>query len=185
MLRPHLLLIARRLGRLGAGVLLVLALAPGGARAQAPVAAKPLLPASGLIYLDGAATTSAALAQLDPQRIARTTTLRGIAARFFTRGRASSAVVITTQANSQSAAALALDQQVQQATDAVVKMEEGDLPLPAQAYLTHEYADYQLLDVDKVAPTAGEPLRYQATVLLGEQRDYLLFDAAGHFLDKL
>ena len=179
MRQPYL--ITHRLSRLGAGALLGLALALGGVPAQAQE--RP--PASGPVYLDGAAATSAALAQLDPQRIARTTTLRGMAARLFTHSQASSVVVVATTGASQRAAVLALDQQLQQATDAVVKMEEGDLPQPAQAYLTRDYAAYQLLDVDRIVPTAGEPARYQATVVQGEQRAYLLFDAAGNFLEKL
>ena len=179
----------RQLGRylLAAPLVVLLALGYAGARAQtAPIWHNPMaIPVGIPVYLDGQLSTSVVVEKLDTSAVASMNVLQGVAARLFNHNKQSHAIILITKANQRSAAVRTLAKTEQQATAAVVKIQESDLPAPVQAYLKHGYADYRMIELGRVAPTSGEPLRYQAIMAKGRRPAYLLFDAKGDFLESL
>ncbi|QKG58178.1 M56 family metallopeptidase [Hymenobacter sp. BRD128] len=179
----------RQLGRylLAAPLLMALALAYTGARAQTPQTAPAAwhVPAGAQVYINGVPATGPAAEALDPQTIGSMKVLAGIEARIFSPG-SGSIIALTTKADEQAAPVQHLNDRLAQATALVPSIDPQDLPKPAQEYITRTFPDCRLAQTNKILPAAKERAVYQALLAKGRRpQGYLLFDATGNFLEKL
>ena len=180
---------SRQLGRyfLAAPLAVLLALGYAGARAQTAPAAKSAmhLPAGSVVYLDGVASTSAAAEALDPARIINMQVLSGIQGRIFTHGQGS-VVALTTTENKDSPSVKTLDARLTQTEALAPTIEASQLPTLAQEYISRTYADCRVAQANKIASAAQQKAAYQAVIAKGRRpQGHLLFDSAGHFLEKI
>jgi hypothetical protein len=181
----------RQLGRYLLATPLVMALALGysAARAQTAAPSAPAtslhLPADTAVYLDGVASTPKAIEAIDPKTFASMKVLGGVEARVFAH-ESSRVVVVTTTANQQSPAVKSLDDKLKQNLALVPSMETNELPKAAQAYITNTFPDCRLAEVNRILPAANQKATYQVNLAKGRRpQGYLLFDAAGKFLEKI
>lgn len=189
----------RQLGRylLAAPLVMALALGYSGAHAQVamspstqvkPLAAGQRLPADDVCFVDGVASTTAAAEALKPDLVLRFDVLNGAVARVFrnTSSGTANVIAVTTKANQAATAVQNLNTRMAQAEALVPKIEESELPAVAKAYIAHEYADYRLVVVNKILPSAKQNAVYQVNIAKGRRPyGFLLFDAAGNFLEKI
>jgi hypothetical protein len=181
----------RQLGRylLAAPLLMALALGYSAARAQTAPASMPAnglhLPPDTHVYLDGVASTPKAIEAVDPKTFASMKVLGGVEARVFAH-ESSRVVVVTTTANQQSPAVKSLDDKLKQNLALVPSIGADELPKAAQAYITGTFPDCRLAEVNRILPAANQKATYQVNLAKGRRpQGYLLFDAAGKFLEKI
>ena len=183
---------SRQLGRylLAAPLVVLLALGYAGARAQtAPVAiAKATLPTDVAYYVDGELRTATALARLNPELIASIEVVKNQAELtrvFHTSARG--AAVITTKANVNAPAVLALREKINQASEYdYVPAQVNALVPKALAYITSHYPDSRLggevLAVQKKG--TSETLKYKVQLVTGRRPFYVYFSPQGDFLGE-
>lgn len=161
-----------------------LLLSLGSLAAQAQVAPTPApaqkpLPTDVEYYLDGRKTTQAELASIQPSDISYMQMLKGSQQQqIFGTSTAGGVAVVTTKANANSPAVLALNKRI----SAVAPMtpatpEQTAAMTAAKAYITQNYPSAEL---QMVGPAKDQAGRYQAIFKEKGQRLQLFFDGQGH-----
>ena len=177
----------RQLGRyfLAAPLVVLLTLGYAGARAQtapAPVSK------DAAYYLDGAPTTMETIEKLDPNLIATIDVVKdGEKLKKFFRTAKPGAMVITTKANTDAPAVVAMREGADLASNYdYVPAEVNALVPKALAYITSHYPDSRLggrvLAVRKKGTT--ETLKYQVQLVTGKRPFEVLFSPEGDFLGQ-
>lgn len=180
----------RQLGRylLAAPLVLALALGYAGARAQTPVAAAPpKLPFDdATYYLDAQPSTKAAVYALNPESIATIDVVKDpvVVRRGFDNSSASGVVVVTTKANANSPAVLALAEKANLWSGYTYTPAQVNAVVPkALAYITSHYPDARLSGevMELKKKTTGE-VKYQVQLITGRRPFYVYFTPQGDFV---
>ncbi|GAA4502214.1 hypothetical protein GCM10023172_25260 [Hymenobacter ginsengisoli] len=178
----------RQLGRylLAAPLVMAVALAYTGARAQMPAAAtKQSTPTDALYYLDGQPSTQAAFKTLDPNSIGSIDVVKDHAtiSRIFN-STAPSVVAMTTRANANSPAVLALAEQANLSGAYTYTPAQVNAVVPkALTYITSHYPDSRLSgEVTEVKRKSTGEVKYQVQLITGRRPFYVFFSPQGDFL---
>ena len=189
---------SRQLGRyfLAAPLVVLLALGYTGARAQtASVAAQPTvyhpnIPANALYYLDGKPSSKEAFGELPASTIFDMDIIQDEPAkikRVFGNTTATSAVIITTKANDNAPAVLALREKADLGSAYVYTPAEVNAVVPkALAYITSHYPDSRLSGEVFAVKKKGtsEILKYQVQLITGRRPFNVFFTPQGDFVSQ-
>ncbi|MDO7884884.1 M56 family metallopeptidase [Hymenobacter cheonanensis] len=177
-----------QLGRylLAAPLLVALALGYSGARAQAgPTLGQQAPLANALYYLDGQPSTQAAFKALDPSSISSIDVVKDPAtvSRVF-KSAAPGVVAVTTKANANAPAVLALAEQANLSAAYTYSPAQVNAVVPkALAYITSHYPDARLSgEVTEVKRKSTGEVRYQVQLVRGRRPFYVLFTPQGDFV---
>ncbi|NML66924.1 hypothetical protein HHL22_17090 [Hymenobacter sp. RP-2-7] len=196
---------ARQLGRylLAAPLVVLLALGYTGARAQtaAVAAAASAWPANALYYLDGVPSDQTAVRELKPAAIGSVDVIKDAAAvrRIFGSDTAPGVVLVTTKANAQAPAVLALTKRLN-ASYPTLGITKAMATIPdytyapthvyvlvpkALAYITSHYPDARLSGTvtELKHKTTGE-VKYQVQLIKGKRPFDVFFSPQGDFLGE-
>jgi hypothetical protein len=179
---------ARQLGRylLAAPLVIGLALVYTGIRAQtaAPNTKQPL-PADALYYLDGKPSTREAFKAVDPNTIVGIDVVKdpAVVSRVF-KSTAPGVVAVTTKANANSPAVLALAEQAGLSAAYTYTPAQINAVVPkALAYITSHYPDSRLSgEVIEVKRKSTGEVKYQVQLITGRRPFYVVFTPQGDFV---
>ncbi|MBJ6143996.1 hypothetical protein [Hymenobacter sp. BT559] len=177
---------ASQLGRylLAAPFMLALALGHSAAHAQVaptPAPAQKPIPQDVVYYLDGQKADKSVLdkTKLDPETISYMQVLKGEQQQqIFGTSSAGGTVVVTTKANANSPAVLALNKRIAAVAPMVGPTPEQSAAIAAvQAYMTKNYPAAKM---EMVAPAKNQPGRYHTIFEQDGKRMQLFFDGQGN-----
>ncbi len=187
----------RQLGRylVAAPLVVLLALGYAGARAQtAPATAQPAvfhpnIPANALYYLDGKPSTKEAVGELPASTIFDMDIIQDEPdkiKRVFGNATATSAVIITTKANDNAPAVLALREKADLGSAYVYTPAQANAVVPkALAYITSHYPDARLSgQVMEMKKKSTGAVKYQVQLVRGKRPFYAYFSPQGDFLGE-
>lgn len=185
----------RQLGRylLAAPLVALLALGYAGARAQtAPAAAQPAIfhpdfPTNALYYLDGQPSSKQAMDGLPSGTVYDIDIIKDEPAnvkRIFGNTTATSAVIITTKANANLPAVLALREKADLDSGYVYTPAQANAVVPkALAYITSHYPDSRLSgQVMEMKKKSTGAVKYQVQLIKGRRPSYVYFSPQGDFI---
>lgn len=187
----------RQLGRylLAAPLVMALALGYSGARAQAvtavvqPATIQGTLPANALYYLDGQPSSKQAIESLPASTIFNMDVIQDEPAnikRIFGNTTATSAVIITTEANANAPAVLALVEKADLGSGYTHTPVQVNALVPkALAYITQHYPDSRLGgEVVEVKRKTTGAVKYQVQLVTGRRPFYVYFTPQGDFVAR-
>ncbi|RYY18625.1 MAG: hypothetical protein EOO36_07730 [Cytophagaceae bacterium] len=190
----------RQLGRYLLAAPLVMALALGYSSAQAqpqpvtatvpPAAIQGTFPANALYYLDGQPSTKEAVAALPPSTVFNMDIIQdepAIIKRVFGNSTATTAIIITTEANANSPAVLALIEKADLGSGYTHTPAAVNTLVPkALAYITQHYPDARLSgEVVEVKKKTTGAVKYQVQLIKGRRPFYVFFTPQGDFLKEV
>lgn len=175
---------ASQLGRylLAAPFMLALALGHSAAHAQVaptPAPAAPPIPQNVTYYIDGQKADKDALGKIVPDNISSINVLKGTQQQqIFGTSSADGTLVVTTKANVNSPAVLALRKRIEAVAPTVGPTPEQSAAIAAvQAYMTKNYPTAK---VQMVGPAKNQPGRYHTIFEQDGKRLQLFFDGQGN-----
>jgi len=183
---------SRQLGRYLLAAPLVMTLALGYSCAQKVVAPTPTAEPSSMdnaaFYLDAQLSTKAAVYALDPNTIGSIDILKDSATikRIFDRATPGGVVVVTTKANENAPAVLALREKADLASgyDRAPAQVNSLVP-PALAYITSHYPGARLSgEITELKQKATGIVKYQVQLVRGKRPFYVYFSPQGDFLGE-
>ena len=132
-------------------------------------------PSNTTYYLDGKLSTSAELAETDPDAISAINSIKGANQRkLFGSTTADGVAVITTKANASSPAVLTFNKHINDVVPLTPATPTQNAAVAAiMAYMTKTYPTAEL---EIVGPVEGNADRYRATFKQNDQRLQLLFN---------
>ncbi|MVN76222.1 hypothetical protein GO988_07790 [Hymenobacter sp. HMF4947] len=187
----------RQLGRylLAAPLVMALALGYSGARAQAvtavvqPATFHPNIPANALYYLDGQPSSEQAVRELPASTIYNMDIIQDEPAKIkqvFGNTTATSAIIVTTQANANLPAVLALVDKADLGSGYSHTPVQVNVLVPkALAYITQHYPDARLSGevVEAKRKTTGA-VKYHVQLVSGKRPFYVFFTPQGDFISE-
>lgn len=187
----------RQLGRyfLAAPLVMALALGYSGARAQTttaivqPATFHPDIPANALYYLDGQPSSKQAVDMLPSGTIYNIDVIKDEPAtikRLFGNTPATSAIIITTAANANLPAVLALVEKADLGSGYTHTPAQANAVVPkALAYITQHYPDSRLSgDVVEIKRKTTGAVKYQVQLITGRRPFYVFFTPQGEFISE-
>lgn len=187
----------RQLGRylLAAPLVVALALGYSGAQAQTttavvqPAAIQGKFPANALYYLDGQPSSKQAVESLPPSTVFSMDVIQDEPAsikRVFGNTTATSAIIITTEANANSPAVLALVDKADLGSGYTHTPAQVNALTPkALAYITQHYPDSRLSgEVVEVKRKTTGAVKYQVQLITGRRPFYVYFTPQGDFVAR-
>ena len=190
----------RQLGRylLAAPLVMALALGYSSAHAQAvpvtaivqPATIQGTLPANALYYLDGQPSTKEAVSALPSSTVFNMDIIQDEPAtikRVFGNSTATTAIIITTEANANSPAVLALVEKADLGSGYTHTPAQVNALVPkALAYITQHYPDARLSgEVVEVKKKTTGAVKYQVQLIKGRRPFYVFFTPQGDFLKEV
>ncbi|MGI4762995.1 MAG: M56 family metallopeptidase, partial [Janthinobacterium lividum] len=187
----------RQLGRYFLAAPLVMALALGYSSAQAqnataivqPAVIHPDIPTNALYYLDGMPSSKQAVEGLPSATIFNMDIIKDEPAsikRIFGNTTATSAIIVTTQANANAPAVLALVEKADLGSGYTHTPAQVNAVVPkALAYITQHYPDARLSgDVVEAKRKTTGAVKYQVQLITGRRPFYVFFTPQGDFISE-
>lgn len=151
-----------------------------------PAQTGPGIPPDALYYLDGKPSTKAAVDALDKEAIASIDVVKGKEAvqRLKPASTATAAIVVTTKANANSPAVLALAEQGDLgAAYEYRKIETNAVPLQTLSYIVAHYPNDRLVELQEVKKkSTGAVARYMVMLARGRRPFYVNLTPSGGFI---